>query len=368
MNKLKLISLKLNDTVIKFKEGQNYIIGRNATGKTTIFNCIKYSLGLLKKYPYVFNCKVELKVYIGNTELCFIREFDSALLHIFVDNEIQEFQVSSPKLNSFLSHLFEPQYLFHESSESIFDLLNFSFMSEDYSFNRRRQWEALKPVCGSNIMLLNSVQKDILALRKEVQRNKELENKVHEFSELLKANDNSLELESNIEVSKIAFFKEFKDKEELLSSATDKFQQIESRSEFQLESRVQIIGNAFLNIRSHTFFRDKPFDGVEKFLNSSSNHISMGEAAFYALNLVLATSQVTKNEKLNFPQLIINDSSLSIAEARVQNDLVKILDGIVTENDELQYIEFTHRKDGISEGDIVFNLDEQFGGVNFYER
>lgn len=368
MNKLKLISLKLNDTVIRFKDGQNYIIGRNATGKTTIFNCIKYSLGLLKKYPYMLSGKVELKVNIGNTELCFMREFDSALLHIFVDNEIQKFQVSSPKLNSFLSHLFAPQYLFHESSESIFDLLNFSFMSEDYSFNRRRQWEALKPVCGSNIMLLNSVQKDIFALEKEVQRNKGHEQIVYDFSTLLKANDNSFELERNIELSKSDFFQEFKAKEELLSSATNKFKEIESRSKLQLENRIQIIGDAFLNIRSQTFFKDKPFDGVEKFLNSSSNDISMGEAAFYAFNLVLATSQVTRNEELNFSQLIVNDGSLSVLDARVQNDLVKVLDGIVTEDDGLQYIEFTHRRDGISEGDIIFNLDDQFRGVNFYER
>ncbi len=368
MNKLKLISLKINDAVIRFKEGQNYIIGRNATGKTTIFNCIKYSLGLLKKYPYAFNGKVELKVYIGNTELCFMREFGSALLHVFVDSELREFQVSSPKLNSFLSHLFVPQYLFHESSESIFDLLNFSFMSEDYSFNRRRQWEALKPVCGSNIMLLNYVQKDILALKKEVQRNKGHEKIVYEFSKLLMTNDNSLELERNIELSKSDFFKEFKDKEELLSSATNKFKEIENKSEFQLENRIQIIGDAFLKIRSQTFFRDKPFDGIEKFLNSNSTDISMGEAAFYAFNLVLATSRVTKNEKLNFSQLIVNDSSLSVLDARVQNDLVKVLDDIATEDDELQYIEFTHRRDGISERDIVFNLDEQFSGAYFYEK
>ena len=47
MNKLILKKLYLReDLQIFFNTGQNYIVGKNGTGKTTIFNIMQYVLGL----------------------------------------------------------------------------------------------------------------------------------------------------------------------------------------------------------------------------------------------------------------------------------------------------------------------------------
>jgi DNA repair exonuclease SbcCD ATPase subunit len=43
MKNLKLIYLNIDSMHIEFQDGINYIIGQNASGKSTIFNCIKYA-------------------------------------------------------------------------------------------------------------------------------------------------------------------------------------------------------------------------------------------------------------------------------------------------------------------------------------
>ena len=74
MKNLKLLHLSIDKQHIQFRDGINYIIGRNASGKSTMFNCIKYALGLTKNFNNVNIEFVKLTIMIGTQEYIFNRE------------------------------------------------------------------------------------------------------------------------------------------------------------------------------------------------------------------------------------------------------------------------------------------------------
>lgn len=368
MNSLKLVSLKTDDTYIHFKEGLNYIVGNNGSGKTTIFNCIKYALGLTKSILQKNIGQIELEVRINGYDFQYRREVGSPSLSVFYEDDVYIFQARSKELDVFLQDTFAPTYIYERNTESVLELLDFCFLSEEKSVNRRQQWEAISSVCGINVSLLNYVEKDIYALKKEVSKNKDLKCVVDEFAEslLISLNKNTklTGLDEYIQTTKTEFFRRFREKEELLISATLKFEEIVKRSNYELREKIDKIEYIFVNLNKHAKSENKYFRGLESFIRDRSKCMSYGEETFSRFILFLAIAQIAQEGPYNFPQIIVNDSYLTHFDNRLVYNAVGIIEELISRDKSLQYIEFTHRND-VSKEHIVLNLNDQ-GGLHVF--
>ncbi|AWF80458.1 hypothetical protein BTJ40_06320 [Microbulbifer sp. A4B17] len=369
MNSLNLVSLQIDDTHIHFKDGPNYIIGNNATGKTTIFNCIKYALGLTKSILHGHISKIELKICINEYDFQFRREIGSAHLSISHKGETYKYRALSKELDEFLRDALSPTYTYGSDTESVLALLDFCFLSEERSTNRRQQWEAINLICGINVSLVKSVEKDIHTLKKEVSKNIETERIVDEFSRSLavRLNENVKieDLDDIIELTKGRFFDEFREKEYLLINATSKLEKIKERSDFELRSKVSEIEDAFFSLNQYVGFERRFFDDLELFIKDRSKTMSYREETFSRFILVLAIAKVAKEGIYNFPQLIINDCYLSFdLDNRTHQKSLSILDDLTSRNKGLQYIEFTY-KDEVPKEHVVLNLNAR-GGLHVF--
>jgi predicted ATP-dependent endonuclease of OLD family len=365
VNSLKLVSLQVDDTYIHFRDGLNYIVGRNASGKTTIFNCIKYVLGMVKLIHSTHIRKIELKLHIDSCEFLFKREVGNLILSVYQESVVHRFRAQSKELDSFFRENLEHKYIYDGKTESALKILDFCFLTEEKSVNRRGQWDALSSICGVNVFLLDSVEKDIYALKREVSKNKELENVVDEFSVRLKEVVQLSELDEKIEKTKFDFFRELREKEELLINATLKFDEIKKRSNFELRKKIAEVEYVFTDMKHQAGLYRNNFEGLEEFIKDRSKSISYGEEIFYRFILVLAISQIAQNDGYNFPYIIINDSYLSRhLDNNTYYQAKIIINRLMSRSEGLQYIEFTNRDD-IPKEHIVLDLNTQ-GGLHVF--
>ena len=123
MNSLKLVSLKIDDAYIHFKDGLNYIVGNNNSGKTTIFNCIKYALGLTKSFLHKHIGQIELVVRINGNDFQYRREVESPSLSVSHGDEVYSFRALSKELDIFLKDTLAPTYIYERDAESVLKLL-----------------------------------------------------------------------------------------------------------------------------------------------------------------------------------------------------------------------------------------------------
>lgn len=365
MNRLRLVSLKIDDLHLAFKDGLNYIVGRNGTGKTTIFNCIKYALGLSKSSASSNVYSIALEVRINEFDLLFSRDIGDSSISISINDVVSRFRPMSKELNDFLSELLCPDYIFGREYENIFTLLNFCFLSEEHSANRQQQWEAISSVCGMNVSLLDSLEKDINSLKKEVYKNKEIQKAVESFLELLSNNLNdssqSHSLNKTIDTTKSEYFSNFQRDEELLISATMKLEDIKSKSEYELRDQVTEIERAFVSLINFSGYEQWALDDLESIVKGRNNYMSYGEEIFSKFILILAITKAAQDRKYNFPYIIINDSYLSASlDEKAYRSTLEILKDVASKEKGLQYIEFTHRDD-LPKEYVVLNLNSKGG-------
>jgi predicted ATP-dependent endonuclease of OLD family len=370
VNSLKLVSLQIDDTHIHFKDGLNYIVGDSNSGKTTVFNCIRYALGLTKSIVHRQISQIGLEVCINGYGFEFRREVGSAYLSVFHKGEDYKYRAQSKELDEFLREVLSPTYIYGGDTESVLAMLDFCFLSEERSANRRQKWEAINSICGINVSLIRSVEKDINALKKEVSKNKELENIVDKFSKSLAVRLNERakieDLDNAIELTKERFFDEFREKEYLLINATSKLEKIKEQSDFELRSKVAEIEDVFFSLNQYAGFERSFFDGLESFIKDRSTTMSYGEEIFSRFILVLAVAKVAEESRYNFPQLIVNDSYLSFdLDHRTYKKSFSIIDDLMSRNRVLQYIEFTY-KDEVPKEHVVLNLNVP-GGVHVFD-
>lgn len=367
MNSLKLVSLQIDDVHIHFKDGWNYIVGYNNSGKTTIFNCIKYALGLTKSIVHRHIGQIAIVVCINRCTFEFRRDVGSTHLNVYHNGQASNYRALSNELDTFLRDALSPTYLYETDSESVLTLLDFCFLSEERSTNRRQQWGVINSISCINVSLLSAVEKDISALKKEISKNKGFEKIVDEFSKSLSIrlneNVNITGLDEKIEVTKELFFDEFRKKEDLLVNATLKFEEIKERSNYELRSKIAEIEDMFFSLNRYAGFERSLFDGLESFIKDRSKTMSYGEETFSRFLLVLAIAQVAQEGRYNFPQLIVNDSYLSLDNESYRTSL-SIMDNLMNKSKDLQYIEFTYRDD-IPKEHVVLNLNDQ-GGLHVF--
>jgi len=301
-------------------------------------------------------CLFEFRRDVGNTHLS-----------VSYGDQAFSYRAMSNDLDDFLRNALLPSYIFETDSESVLTLLDFCFLSEEKSANRRQQWGMISSIACINVSLLSSVEKDISSLKNEISKNKNLEKIVDDFSLSLSIklseNSNITDLNKKIEVTKEQFFDEFRKKEDLLVNATLKFEEIKERSSLELKSKIAEIEDVFFNLSRSAGLEISNFDGLELFIKDRSKTMSYGQETFSRFLLVLAIAQLAQEGSYNFPQLIVNDSYVSFDHELTRRS-ISIMDDLIKINGGLQYIEFTYRDD-IPKENIVLNLKTQ-GGLNAY--
>lgn len=365
MNNLRLVSLNIDDFFLAFNPGKSYVVGQNASGKTTIFNCIRYALGLVRDIRHANICHVGLKAYVGDVDIHFSRNIGDTHIDVSCGGITHRLNPQSEEFYTYLSSWFDPAYLYGSQRESILPILNFCFLSEEQISNRRQQWEAINSICGINVNLLGLAEKDIRSLSKEVSWNRRAQDAVNEYSALLSRNitndHQAEEAIANIERTKKEFFAEFANKENLLNSATSKLEAIRKESQRQLSARLSEIEGIFIDLRTYLGYNRWEFDGLEAFVRGRSKSMSYGEELFSRFILVLAIAKASRSGTLNFPNIIVNDNYLSPGLDRSAYSVArKILDEMVAEDIALQYIEFTYNEDVPQEHQIL-NLNDREG-------
>lgn len=369
MNSLQLVSLKIDETHIFFKTGKNYIVGANASGKTIIFNSIKYALGLTKSMADRQVSSVELVVFINRCEFKFKRNVDSRELSVLHNSEEFLFFVRSKEHDNFLKDAFLPSYVYDGEFESVITLLDFCFLSEAGSVNRRDQWESINAICGINSSLLGSAERSLVALKKEVSKNKKLEEVVDEFSRSLLSrlskNSPPTNIDELIEEAKADFFGEYKEQERSLVDATLKFEQIKNESDDELKSKISRIERVFIDLVRSAGLLINLFSGLESFIKGRSKAISYSEEILSRFMLVIAVAKISQEGGYNFPNVIVNDSYLSLDLHETSYIATeRLLSNLISSNKNLQYIEFTYRED-VQKEFVVLNLNDK-GRINVF--
>lgn len=353
---------------IHFKNGLNYILGGNASGKTTIFNCIRYSLGLDKSFTHNSFSNIELNIAFNEREICCSREIGSALIRVNEKENIKEFKAQTLEWDNYLKELLSLEYIYQSNSESALTILDFCFLSEMKSTNRRKQWDAINSICGINMSMLRVVENDIANLRKEVAQNKKFKSIIEDFSNKLLANLDTHK-QANIsqkcvEDTKGSFFDSYKEKENLLLNAILKFDEIKRNSNQELTRKISEIERVFLNINNHVGFYREEFEGLENFIKNKSTSMSFGAETYSRFLITLSIAIISQEELFNFPNFIVSDSYLAVNDNRTYAEAVTILKSLTSNNANLQYIEFTNRHDVPTEH-VVLDLYTQ-GDIHVY--
>ena len=346
--------MKIDSLNIDFKDGANYIVGSNASGKSTVFNCIKYALGITRKNNQPQIQAIELNILIDDAQYKFHRTAESAKLTVLHENRISTYQAQSEELESFLSDVLKPTYMYETNTESTLDILNFCFLSEEHSNNRRLQWESISSICGINTRLLRSTKNDIDTLKSEITQNKILETTVNAFSDLLENEKPDITQEIN-NVKKI-FFKPYRDTEELYINASLKLEMVANHSNQNLRDKLLEISERVHELSDFSAKELGNLEDLESFIKGGKRVMSYGEETSLRFILVLAIAQKKSDLKLNFPQLIVNDCYLSLNDYESRNKIQNIINTSLLKNNNLQYIEFTRHAPN-SKDDVILDMN-----------
>jgi len=363
MKNLKLMHLSIDNQHIQFRDGINYIIGRNASGKSTIFNCIKYALGLTKNFNNVNIKLVELIIMIGTQEYKFKREIGGRGLTIYTSENKVEYTARSTELNTFFQTTFYPKYLFNSDtkSESILKILDFCFLTEEKTIARKNQWQILSSILGVEETLLNNIEQDIYLLKNEIKNNKKIENELTAFVDLINKNIDSVcentETREYINTTKDSFLRSHREKEELLIGVSLKFEDMRSQSNHEIKNKLYGLEDVFMSMKSNLKNSQDSLETLEGFIKGKTKYMSYGEEVFSRFLLMLAIAEYSNRTDLNFPNLIINDNYLlGSLDSKYLDYSNYILKKLASGNSNFQYIEFTHKEE-ISSEYIVYDLN-----------
>lgn len=370
MLSMRILHLRVDDLQVDFKAGINYVVGANGTGKSTLFNCLRYALGVIGTLRFTYFKQVEVVVEFAGEVFCFKRLSDDASLAVWAQDKGGEpvfYRARSIELNDFFIEKLSFSYLFDAQSRSAFEILDFGFLSESGSLNGRQQWDALCAVCGVDNAFLEDFDKEISELKSSVRKNNELQAAVESFSEVLvgmsQAQDFYEKIEGLVERSKVEFFKEFRTAEKLFSDASLKYEEGKLRVENYMLERIGLVDNALADLITQEESSALHFDGVESLVRGSRSMVrSQGEEVFLRFLLVATVMSLPRSSGYNFSGLILNDGFLhSYLDSRKISSAERMLEKVLAGRDDIQYIEFTCNE-SVPKEKVVLNFNERLRG------
>lgn len=369
MQKVLLRKFKFDNKEIVFNEGENYIIGPNASGKTTIFYLIQYCLGLKKSMPRLvplsFNYDLSLDVSFGNKLTHITRQFGSD--NIIFDGDIRaKLKASSLSLGDIYNELLQPNTDKDEDRMAAMEILKLAFRGENTSYQFKDS-NIVKKVLGINVMLPIHIKKEIDNFKEEI----ELENATkHTLQNYINRVEIDLRNEKD-KINDIEFIIKILDKQfieicneaihknRLLEEAVEFLHKVNSHNEELFLERTRIIQALFYQMTSefgltHNVNIGNIFDGKEL------TKYSGGEIILLNLVALIILCHFDEYDWHNGCGILINDAPLFEIN-KIFEDRYRKMVSDECKSKKLQYIEFGYNKKNIPEGAIVLDLNGKGG-------
>ncbi len=358
MNKIQLRQLKFGKHNIHFCDGVNYIKGKNASGKTTIFNMIQYILGVKKDIGYSMSGSdiLELKVSINEIEFVFHRRIEENRVSIETDSQKISFNINSREYSSFLFDAFDPKFE-NEIEPSVIKILIKESFNSSITDQKYFRSDDKFLILGINKRYENQIKKDIKELKEDIRIKKIALDKVKSYkNEVSKLVKHSIanELQEITEILNRVYEEHGSDYGETYD-VYQKSQVLFEKLQFDNEERTedllrelddfyQELINSFCNFSL----------SLKEALFNKVKYWSGGESGL--INMILKTVIQSKSDTTNGIGLLVCDDAILGLDHEAIYRWRKIIHN-TCKKENLQYIEFIGDGMEISNEDIIYELE-----------
>ncbi len=366
MKKVLLKKFNFNNKDIVFNEGENYIIGPNASGKTTLFYLMQYCLGLKKSMPRLltssFTNNLSLDVSFENKLIHITRQIGSD--NIIFDGDIRDkIKASSLSLGDIYNELLQPNIDKDEDRMAAIEILKLTFGGENTS-RPFKETNIFKKILGINIMLPIQIKKEIDKFKEEIElenaTRRTLQNYINRVVlDLKNEKDKVSDIEYVVNILNKQFLticNEVLHKNLLLEEAEASLQSVNLHNEELFFERTRIIQPLFYRITTelgiaHTVNICNIFNGKELM------NFSGGEIMLLNLAALIILCRFDEYDWHNGCGLLVNDTPHFEISNNYFEDRYRKIISEECKSGKLQYIEFRYDKKSINNNAIVLELD-----------
>ncbi|MEC0228744.1 ATP-binding protein [Paenibacillus alba] len=379
MSKMKIKRIHYNENIdIKLNDGDNYILGANGVGKTTLFNLIQYLLGVRKTMIRSLSLdnnitKPFLECQFDTKFVKISREMNSNEIN-FEGGIDARVKVGTKELNEIYSGLMGIEFTSNINEKSSLDILKLSFLSEvDLGRNYVNKVDSYYKILGFNAEYLNSIEDDINKLKKEL----ELQSNSLAILERYKSNSiNSLrekEFLSNVltDVTDV-LEEEYQNNKDYLLNNYHLLQSAEKVYKYELMENQKNVDYKIAELESY-------FQKSLSLVNSRLINFSLKDAikeknarmfsftervtVLFILHLTLCRN-IKSSEIHNGSGLLIADNLFSIKDNNSKKSIREVIKEL-TITDDFQYIEFCSDLSSVPKESVVYNMSPRLGGGLF---
>lgn len=361
MNRLILRKLQFENQEINFKDGVNYIIGPNSSGKTVIFSVLQYVLGLRKNITYSFITKrdIYLEIEINTKKYTFHRLINSREISITSSDTNNTWSIYSPEFKNFFYTQLKPSFD-HEIDPGIINkLLKESFLSS-HNPSKSLPFNNKMLILGINKWYEHKISKYIKELVSEIKLKEKVLNEIKSYKEDIQfVIKREISDESGKKIPEILenIFDKYYSSLSELNDLNIKSKQLLNKLKLQNEKKLNEVTDELDNL-------------FNMYLNNILNiNVSLlkviveedsclyGYSAWHnrIIKLLLEIVLQSQYKITNGVGLLVNDSNTMYMNNIDTSNIRKIIEDVCN-NDTFQYIEFTCFSKGLDKENIVYEL------------
>lgn len=358
MRKTTISKLTIGDRVISFREGINYVVGNNGSGKTFLFKTMQYALGLISESSFFhFDDKpVKLSLFVDGESITFSRDINSSFISILIDNNEESFRPRTSEYRRFLHHLFLRDVLIDFDSPDILRILRYSFFGGQEAISKT-QFDDFKLMLRSDPGKERSVRRQINRLRDQIKNQEFAINEVDRFvsitNSIYKDRFDSDTYSKINELQKQVFSDYLENKNEF-DEALVEAREYESYLKNSQDDKFKMALSDLVHTVPSNMGEFLRFH-LDGYLESHFKHRAISAAEDYLFNLMIRVLvQIRRDVSLGLG-FVVNDANernfLDPRSYDLEFDLVDRFQG------DFQYIAFT-QVDAADKDKIILNLDK----------
>lgn len=370
MQRIILRELSFDDEIIVFNAGENYIVGSNGMGKTTLFYIIQYILGIKRTLPMkstpLGGRTLSLRASFGDRLINITRNLGSG--DIDFEGDINaNIRVSSSELGDIYHELLQPNISKDEDRMVAIEILKVAFQGEQNSYISKRESNLFNKILGINVELPNQIKREIMNFREEIKLEEAVSNGIKKYIDRVKKamkNEGTGELGSKdvryivniLEGEFTNMCNESLKNILLVEDAEDSLCKVKSSNEDRIKERIKIIQSYFYKlVDNFGLFKDVSIE--DAFNNKMSSELSMGQRAVLRILALITICRVSENEWHNASGLMVTDGIDSMFDKDIGDRCRKII-SMECDAGVLQYIEFSRYKETIPREAVILDLDK----------
>lgn len=368
MGKIFIKKINIGDKQICFKEGMNIIVGDNGSGKTVLFNIIRYIFGIKRRINVpglrLENSYIDI-VDSSDRHFRIKRELNSNTIEI--EGTINEaVRIGSDLYYELYNSILSPSFNFGDDITSAIEILENSFMSE-IDINKS-SIDISKKILGINVGYLKKSRQQIEGFENKINKDEEWQDmlKIYMSSVAKKINDiKEIKYEEINNINNILneeymiLCQESVENKLLIKESQDAYNKIKISSDQVFVKRYSKLDSYFQKICRDVGLRNdyRLIDVLEnktrlKYLISGSE-----------LKLIYKLAKLVLS--MNIDDITINSLGLLVVDEffgydldfRIREELMHIVEK-ECEYNKLQYIEFTCERRVFPKRCIIHDLSE----------